>query len=109
MISWHRNLETTRTAGEVLQTTRDFLATFASDQRARLPAAYCPRDIVETDDIREWSRRLTDEYWRQRNAGGELGALQEMWSFFLCASIQLARLDAAARERTYGRSSTAAA
>jgi hypothetical protein len=108
MISWHRDLESACTAGEVLQTTRDFLATFDSDERACLPEMFCPRDIATVDDIREWSRRLTDEFWRQRNAGGELAPLQEMWSFFLRASIQLARIDAAARERVYGREAVAA-
>ena len=108
MISWHRDLENARTAGEVLQTTRDFLATFSSADLACLPEAHCPRDIAGIDDIRDWSRRLTDEYWRQRSIGGELAPMQEMWSFFLRASIQLARIDASVRERAYGRQAAAA-
>jgi hypothetical protein len=103
MISWHRDLETAGTAGEVLQITRDFLAGFSPEDLASMPESHRPSDIARTEDIRDWSRRLTDEYWRQRNAGGELGILQELWSFFLRASIQLARQDAAARERVYGR------
>jgi hypothetical protein len=108
MISWHRDLENARTSGEVLQTTHDFLATFAPEDLACLPDTHCPRHVQGPDDIRDWSRRLTDEYWRQRNAGGELAPMQEMWSFFLRASIQLARIDAAARERVYGRNTAAA-
>ena len=108
MISWHRDLENARTAGEILQVTRDFLATFSAAELACLPDAYCPRDVQAVDDIRDWSRRLTEEYWRQRSAGGELGTMQEMWSFFLRASIQLARIDAATRERIYGRPAQAA-
>lgn len=108
MLSWHRDLENARTAAEILQTTRDFLATFSSAELACLPTAHCPRQVATVDDIRDWSRRLTDEYWRQRAAGGELGTMQEMWSFFLRASIQLARLDAATRDRIYGRSAEAA-
>jgi len=108
MISWHRDLENARTPGDVLQTTRDFLATFSTAELACLPEAHRPQVVRTVDDIRDWSRRLTDEYWRQRAAGGELGPLQEMWSFFLRASIQLARLDAATRERIYGRPAQAA-
>ena len=108
MISWHRDLENARSAGDILQTTRDFLATFSAEELARLPEAHRPREVGTVDDIRDWSRRLTEEYWRQRAAGGELGSLQEMWSFFLRASIQLARIDAAVRERIYGRPAQAA-
>lgn len=108
MISWHRDLENARAPGEILQITRDFLATFSSDELACLPEAHCPRGVRTADDIRDWSRRLTEEYWRQRAAGGELGTMQEMWSFFLRASIQLARIDAATRERIYGRPAQAA-
>jgi len=108
MISWHRDLENARTAGEILQVTRDFLATFSPAELACLPEAHRPQAVRGPDDIRDWSRRLTEEYWRQRAAGGELGAMQEMWSFFLRASIQLARIDAATRERIYGRPAQAA-
>ena len=109
MISWHRDLENSRTAGEVLRTARDFLATFSSQDLARLPEGACPRQLADEEDIRDWSRRLTDEYWRQRALGGELATTQEMWSFFLRASIQLARIDAARRERAYGSRSSIAA
>jgi len=108
MISWHRDLENARSAGEIVQTTRDFLATFSATELACLPETHRPREVRSEDDVRDWSRRLTDEYWRQRAAGGELGTMQELWSFFLRASIQLARLDAATRERLYGRSAEAA-
>ena len=108
MISWHRDLENAGTATEVVQVARDFLGTFSSADLASLPEAHCPRAVTGVDDVREWSRRLTDEYWRQRAAGGELGTMQEMWSFFLRAAIQLARIDAATRERLYGRAAEAA-
>jgi hypothetical protein len=108
MISWHRDLENACSPGEVLQTTQDFLATFAPEDLACLPDTHRPREVHGTDDIRDWSRRLTDEYWRQRSAGGELAPMQEMWSFFLRAAIQLARIDAAARERVFGRDTAAA-
>jgi hypothetical protein len=109
MISWQRDLENARSGGEVLRTTQDFLATFAPDTLACLPEGAFPRHVRDEEDIRDWSRRLTDEYWRQRSLGGELPVTREMWSFFLRASIQLARIDAAHRERVYcGRASQAA-
>ena len=109
MISWHRDLENAGTPVEVVQTTRDFLATFSAEELAYLPETHRPREIASPEDIRDWSRRLADEYWRQRAAGGELDAMQELWGFFLRASIQLARIDAATRERIYGRTAEAAA
>jgi hypothetical protein len=109
MISWHRDLENARTGGEVLRATQEFLRTFSADELARLPEAACPRLVRDEGDIREWSRRLADEYWRQRALGGELPATREMWSFFLRASIQLARIDAAHRERVLGSRIGAAA
>lgn len=109
MISWHRDLENARTGGEVVRTTQDFLKTFPADELARLPEAACPRLVRDEDDIRDWSRRLADEYWRQRALGGELAATREMWSFFLRASVQLARIDAAHRERAFGSRLGAAA
>jgi hypothetical protein len=102
MISWHRDLENARTATEVVRTARDFMASFSPAELATLPQALVPRPVENEDDIRDWSRRLNDEYWRLRSLGGEMAATQEMWSFFLRASIQLARIAAGQRERALG-------
>jgi hypothetical protein len=107
MISWNRDLENAGSVHEVVSTTRRFLATFSPRDLAALPEASVPREIVTDDDIREWSRRLSDEYWRQRALGGELATTQEMWSFFLRASIQLARIAQAHRSRAFGATEAA--
>jgi hypothetical protein len=39
-----------------------------------------------------YSRRLTEEYWQLRGTAADVGVLQELWSFFLRATIQIARL-----------------
>ena len=61
------------------------------------------RDFIETnnlqrqilfdeDDIAFWSGRLTEEYWQLRGTAADAAVLQELWSFFLRASIHVARL-----------------
>src|SRR6059058_1481993 len=101
MISWHRDLENARSADEVVRIARDFVAAFSPEELASLPQAIVPQPVEDEDDIRDWSRNLTDEYWRLRALGGEVAVAQEMWSFFLRASIQLARIGAARRERAF--------
>lgn len=92
MISWHRELETATTPSEVVYLTRHFLANLAPHEVARLPEEARPEWIHDARDIREWRRRLTDEYWSRRGLGADVGVIQEVWSFFLRASIQLERI-----------------
>lgn len=48
--------------------------------------------VLDEPDVVRYSRRLTEEYWRLRGTAADVGVLQELWSFFLRASIRLARL-----------------
>lgn len=92
MISWHRELETAATPAEVVYLTRHFLANLSAPEIARLPEAARPEWVQDARDIREWRRLLTEEYWTRRGLGGDVGVIQEIWSFFLRASIQLDRI-----------------
>jgi hypothetical protein len=102
MLTWHHDLENACTTAEVVRTARNFVATFSASELATVPEALLPRQIENDDDIRDCSRRLNDEYWWLRSLGGEMATTQELWSFFLRASIQLARIGAARHERTFG-------
>lgn len=92
MISWHRDLETARSADEIVRTARDYLDGLTPAELAFLPEALraAPGDV---EALREYSRKLNDMYWLQRQTGNEPGVVQEMWSFFLRATIQLTRIE----------------
>ena len=59
---------------------------------ARVPQRCRPSRIFDEDDIAFWSGRLTEEYWQLRGTAADAAVLQELWSFFLRASIHVARL-----------------
>ena len=95
MIAWHRDLENASSPGEVLQLTRRFLESLAPREIAQLPADCRPGRIESASELRQWSRRLTDAYWAMRSTAADVAVIQEVWSFFLRASIQLARIEEA--------------
>ena len=97
MIAWQRDLETATTPLEIVQLARSFVAAMPREDIVRLPPDCTRGAIASSDDVRAWSQRLNDAYWSRRSGGGDLGALQDVWSFFLRASIQLARIE---EERT---------
>ena len=92
MISWHRDIEKARTPVEVILLARDYLATLTPRDFARVPERCRPGRIVNEGDIGLWSGRLTEEYWQLRGTAADVGVLQELWSFFLRASVHIARL-----------------
>lgn len=92
MISWHRDLETARSAHEILRTAQSYLDGLTPDELGCLPVALrvTPCDV---EALRAYSLQLNDAYWEQRRAGGDPGVVQELWSFFLRATIQLSRIE----------------
>ena len=92
MISWHRDIEKADTAVQVIMLARDYLATLTPRDLARVPERCRPGRILNEADIAVWSRRLTEEYWQLRGTAADVGVIQELWSFFLRASIHIARL-----------------
>lgn len=97
MIHWHRDLERTGTPRQVVALTRDYLATLAPRDLARVPERCRPSRIFDEEDIGFWSGRLTEEYWQLRGTAADTAVIQELWSFFLRASIHIARLRESAR------------
>lgn len=92
MISWHRDLETARSAAEILRTAQSYLDGLTPAELGCLPEALraMPADV---EGLREFSRQLNDVYWLQRRTGDDPGVTQELWSFFLRATIQLTRIE----------------
>lgn len=97
MIHWHRDIEKTGTSRQVVALTRDYLATLSPRDLARVPERCRPSRIFDEDDIAFWSTRLTAEYWQLRGTSADVGVVQELWSFFLRASIHVARLRESSR------------
>lgn len=92
MLSWMRDLETANNVGDVLGLARQCVATLPASTVELLPTACRERELRDAQDVRWWSERLSEEYWRRRNLGFEVEAIQDLWSFFLRASIQTTRL-----------------
>jgi hypothetical protein len=93
MIAWQRDLQTASTPSEVVQLARGFIAAMPREAFALLPPDCRPAFIASGDDVRAWSKLLNETYWARRSSGGDLGAIQDIWSFFLRASIQLTRIE----------------
>ena len=92
MIHWHRDIEKTATARQVVALTRDYLASLSPRDLARVPERCRPSRIFDEEDIAFWSARLTEDYWQLRGTSADAAVLQELWSFFLRASVHIARL-----------------
>jgi hypothetical protein len=91
-LAWHRDIERAHTAVQVVRIARDYLASFTPRDLARVPERCRPAQIADEGDIALWSRKLTEEYWRLRGTAADVAVVQEMWSFFLRASVHLARM-----------------
>jgi hypothetical protein len=93
MLTWHRDIEKATNTHQVVRLTREYLAALSPGDLARIPQSCHPSRVIDESDISRCSARLTQEYWRLRGTQADLGVFQEMWSFFMRASIQIARLN----------------
>lgn len=93
MIAWQRDLEDATTSGEVVQLARRFVGSMPREAFAGLPAHCRPAFISGPDDVRDWSERLNRAYWEMRATSSDTDVMQQVWSFFLRATIRLARIE----------------
>ena len=94
MSSWFQHIDAAKTPFEVVNITRDHLATWTPDELARLPAQCRPGRIRDEQDIEQLHLRLVEEYGRSRLSDDALAALQRMTSFIVRASVRIAQLRA---------------
>jgi hypothetical protein len=87
-----RDIEEAPSAYHVVLLVRECLASISPRELERIPEQCRPRRILDESDIARYSRRLTQEYWQLRGTAADVGVLHELWSCFLRASIQIARL-----------------
>jgi hypothetical protein len=92
VLAWARDLEHARSPYVVVLLTREYVASIPAHELARVPEQCRPGRLLDESDIGRCSVRLTEQYWKFRGTATDVGVLQELWSFFLRASIQLARL-----------------
>ena len=92
MSSWFQHIDAAKTPFEVVNITRDYLATWTPDELARLPVSCRPGRIRDEQDIDQLHVRLVEEYGRSRPSDETLAALQRMTSFIVRASVRIAEL-----------------
>lgn len=92
MLSWMRDLETAKDVSDVLCLARRCVDALPPETLVQLPEACRAHAVRGVDDVRWWSERLSEEYWRRRGLGLDVEPLQDAWSFFLRASIRTSRL-----------------
>ena len=92
MLSWIRDLETAKNVADVLCLARGCVQSLPTESWCQLPETCRARPIEGAEDVRWWSERLSEEYWRRRGMRDDAHGIQDAWSFFLRASIQTARL-----------------
>lgn len=100
MLCWTRDLETAKSVTDVVSLAQDCIAGLPEERRRELPEACRARDVRDATDVQWWRERLSEEYWRRRALGLDVEAIQDVWSFFLRASIQTHRLSARVRATT---------
>jgi hypothetical protein len=93
MIAWQRDLENASSESEVVHLARRFLSAVPPNELARLPGECRLAAIDSVADVHAWNRRITQAYWELRMRSADIAVIQELWSFFLRAAIQLARID----------------
>jgi hypothetical protein len=103
MLTWHRDIEKTTNTLQVVRLVREYLAALSASDFARIPRNCLPGHVIDESDISRYSERLTQEYWRLRGTQADLAVLQEVWSFFMRASIQIARLNELPRSKRPAR------
>jgi hypothetical protein len=92
MSSWFQQIDAAKTPFEVVNVTRDYLATWTPDELARLPVPCRPGRIKDEHDLDQLHVRLAEEYGRSRLSGEPLAALQRMTSFIVRASVRIAQM-----------------
>ena len=90
--TWHVQLEAVSDVDGVLAVTRDYLATFAPEHLARLPAECRPGRIKGEDDIAYWSCRLAQYTHSDPGTPVDAELMQEMLNYFLHAWVRLSQM-----------------
>ena len=89
---WHRQMGRMRSIDEILELTRDYLATLSPEHLARLPEDCRPGHIKCDDDIDFWAYKLAQHYCATNPDLVDASLLHDLLDYFLHALIRIAQL-----------------
>jgi hypothetical protein len=95
-VSWHGLLDMAGSESQVLDVTRDFLATVSPYDIARLPEPCRPPKMFDASDITNYAFVIVRHHCD--DAEGTARVAHKLASFFTSASIRLAHLLAASTD-----------
>jgi len=100
--SWYTQLDRAKSANDVVNVARDFIATWSPEDLALLPESCRPGRLRDEEDIEALHATLVEAYRESRATGRELDALQRLTSFVVRASIRVSEVSGNASGGTGG-------
>jgi len=89
---WHAQLDAIADVESLLSLTRDYVATFAPEQLARIPEGCRPGRIKGEDDIAYWSCKLAQHSHKDTATPVDADLMQEMLNYFLHSWVRLSQI-----------------
>jgi hypothetical protein len=86
---WHGTLDVVETVGEVVELTRDYLATLQPEDFAHLPRACSALRVKAEDDIEYWTLKLSQ---RHADTGVDLERTQDIFNHLLHATLRISQI-----------------
>ena len=93
----YQQLSKATSVAEIVQLTRDYLATWSVDELERLPDSCRPGRVRTAEDIEEWADRLHAESARTTMYLDDERKLDRITSHFLIASVRMRQIEGAFR------------
>ena len=94
MLDWRRHLARAPTEHEIVNLTREYVATWSPEEISRLPADCRPGRIVDGEDISQWAYDLARAHTSLRYDDEQDALLMRMLAFMSEASVRLAEVKA---------------
>jgi hypothetical protein len=88
---WHSTLEVVETVGEVVELTRDYLATLLPEDFAHLPQTCHALRVKAEDDIEYWTLKLSQRH-TGTDADVDLDRTQDIFNHLLHASLRISQI-----------------
>jgi hypothetical protein len=94
-IGWQGRLDEASTPHEVVDVSRDFLASWSLEEIVTMPAASRPWKIVDADDVNSYAIQLAQAHCA---TGAASAPLDRMAAFFSNASLRITQMLARSSE-----------
>ena len=93
----YQELSKATSVAEIVQLTREYLATWSVEDLERLPDSCRPGRVRSPQDIEAWADRLTDESGKTALFLEDERKLDRLTSHFLIASVRMRQIEGAFR------------